>query len=285
MSYYQRLDRSFQHVPILPWDDDSRYVLFSDCHRGNGSRGDNFLKNRHLFLAALDYYYRGGFTYIELGDGDELWENRSIKQIKELHGEVFRKLSQFYKANRLYMLYGNHDMMKKYPSYAKKKCATYYCTLEGCTQPLFPGISFHSGLILQNPRTGNRLYLTHGHQASLLNSTLWPINCLLVRHLWKPLEQIGILDSTSAAKNHKTKKRTEKRLSSWANHHHRTLITGHTHRPMLPSEEGTYANTGSCVHLYCITCIEIRGENRFLVKWYVGTKPSGCLYVERELLA
>ena len=34
------------------------------------------------------------FTYIELGDGDELWENRSMKQIIEAHGDVFSLLSR-----------------------------------------------------------------------------------------------------------------------------------------------------------------------------------------------
>ncbi len=282
MSYHRRLDKSFEHVPILPWDEDSRYVLFSDCHRGNGSQGDNFLKNRHLYLAALDYYYRGGFTYIELGDGDELWENRNMDQIKEIHSDVFRQLSQFYQERRLYMLYGNHDMIKKYPRFSQKKCASFYCMVSGDQQPLFPNITCYPGLILQNHQTGKRLYLTHGHQASLLNSTLWPVNCFLVRYLWKPLEQLGVLDPTSAAKNHKTKKRTEQRLSTWANHYHRTLITGHTHRPMLSTEGASYANTGSCVHPYCITCIEIRGEQLSLVKWYVDARPSGCLYVEKE---
>lgn len=30
----------------------------------------------------------GGNTYIELGDGDELWENRKMEQIEENHREV-----------------------------------------------------------------------------------------------------------------------------------------------------------------------------------------------------
>ena len=50
----------------------------SDCHRGQGTEGDNFLKNQNLFLGALEYYNHRGFIYIELGDGDELCENRKI---------------------------------------------------------------------------------------------------------------------------------------------------------------------------------------------------------------
>ena len=93
MGYRKRLDKSFESAPVLPLCPNSHYVLFSDCHRGNGTHNDNFLKNQHLYFAALKYYYRQGFTYIELGAGDELWENRHIEQIKEIHGNVFWQLS------------------------------------------------------------------------------------------------------------------------------------------------------------------------------------------------
>ena len=285
MSCERRLNKSFEHVPVLPWNSGSRYVLFSDCHRGNGTHNDNFLKNQHLCFAALKYYYRHGFTYIELGDGDELWENRDMEQIKEIHSDIFWLLSQFYKENRLYMIYGNHDMAKKYPSFAKKKCSTYFCTSSQCKEALFPDIKFHSGLILKNETSQKSLYLTHGHQASLLNSTLWPLGCFLVRYIWKPLEQIGILDPTSAAKNYTTKQRMESRLTDWADKHSHMLITGHTHRPMIASRDSLYLNTGSCVHPRCITCIEVYGGKLVLVKWFMGTKENGTLYVERNELA
>lgn len=80
MSATDRLNRAFSQAPVLPLTLRSRYVLVSDCHRGVGTSSDNFLKNQHLYFAAMDHYYRNGFTYIELGDGEELWENRSLKQ-------------------------------------------------------------------------------------------------------------------------------------------------------------------------------------------------------------
>lgn len=285
MSCHQRLNKSFKNAPVLPLGSQYKYVLFSDCHRGNGTHNDNFLKNQHLYFAALKHYYQQGFTYIELGDGDELWENRNMNQIIEIHSDVFWLLSRFYEQNRLYMIYGNHDMVKKYSSFAKKKCSTYFCTSSQCTKPLFPGITFYPALVLRDEQAGKSLYLTHGHQASLLNSTLWPVNCFLVRYIWKPLEQIGILDPTSAAKNYTTKKRSENRLASWASHYNRTLITGHTHRPMLGNQTSSYYNTGSCVHPRCVTCIEVCDDTLTLVKWYMGTRASGSLYVEREKLA
>lgn len=285
MGYRKRLDKSFESAPVLPLCPNSHYVLFSDCHRGNGTHNDNFLKNQHLYFAALKYYYRQGFTYIELGDGDELWENRHIEQIKEIHGNVFWQLSLFERKKRLYMIYGNHDMVKQNLCYCRENYSTYFCTSTQQMEPLFTNIKFHAGIILRTTGSGSDIYLTHGHQASLLNSSLWKLGRFLVRYLWKPLEQIGVLDPTSAAKNYSIKDRTEQKLSTWAQENRHILITGHTHRPMLPPTPALYLNTGSCIHPRCITCIELTGREAVLVKWHMGTREDGAFYLERTVLA
>lgn len=270
----RRLQKAFCHAPRLPLSKRSKYVLISDCHRGSGNSNDNFLKNQHLYFAALEYYYQQGYTYIELGDGDELWENRSIKNIMDIHSDVFCFLSQFARENRLYLLYGNHDMVKR-----KKRF-----------QPLFSPLCFHEGIILTTgtlpdnmPRIS--LYLTHGHQASMLNSTLWPLSRFLVRYIWNPLENLGVLDPTSAAKNYRVKNKCETRLNQWAEENRRILITGHTHRPVLPAEPARYYNTGSCVHPRCITCIEIERLSMTLVKWCMNARTDSTLYVAREIIS
>lgn len=284
MGIDSRIDRAFTNAPVLPLTRHSRYILFSDCHRGTGTSNDNFLKNQHLYFAALQYYLEQGFTYIELGDGDELWENRSLDQIKSIHNDAFWILSKFYARNRLYMLYGNHDMVKKYPRFACHHCASYPCST--CEEEdLFPGITFYSGLILKNNSAGPDIYLTHGHQADFLNCVLWRLSRLLVRYIWKPLEHIGFLDPTSAAKNNTKKKKIERAGTEWAKKQGVVLITGHTHRPMLGDAASPYFNTGSCVHPRCITCIEINCCRLTLVKWALSTRPDRTLYVAREELA
>lgn len=259
---------------MLPLTGRSRYVLMSDCHRGVGNSSDNFLKNQHLYFAALEHYYRQGFTYIELGDGDELWENRNIKNIMDIHSNVFWLFKQFAQENRLYLIYGNHDIVKR-----KKRL-----------KPLLSPLCFHEGIILTTgtlPDNTSRvsLYLTHGHQASLLNSTLWPLSRFLVRYVWSPLENLGVLDPTSAAKNYRVKNKCETRLNRWAEENRRTLITGHTHRPILPVEPARYYNTGSCVHPRCITCIEIERFSMTLVKWCMNARADSTLYVAREVIS
>ena len=285
MGYDSRLGRAFQKAPILPLNNCCRYCLISDCHRGDGSSNDNFLKNQNRYFTALKHYYASGFTYIELGDGDELWENRRMSQIVEIHSNVFWLLSLFHRQNRLYLLYGNHDMEKKKTGYSGRVFNTYFCADTQCSQELFPDLVFHEGLILENSCHDYRLYLTHGHQADFWNSTAWRITRSLVRYLWKPLEHFGVLDPTSAAKNYTKKDRVEQRLSDYAFKNGISLATGHTHRPRLDPQAPYYLNTGSCVHPRCITCIEITGSNATLVKWACDTRRDNTLYVNREVLA
>ena len=118
MSITSRLNRAFSQATVLPLTKCSRYVLVSDCHRGAGTSSDNFLKNQHLYYAALEHYYRGGFTYIELGDGEELWENRKLRTITEIHEDAYCLLARFEAQDRLHLLYGNHNIVqKRNPSY------------------------------------------------------------------------------------------------------------------------------------------------------------------------
>lgn len=283
MSADRRLNAAFAHAPAFPLAPSSRYVLFSDCHRGCGTHNDNFLKNQNLYFAALQHYYHCGYTYIELGDGDELWENRSFDTIKSIHNNSFWLLSRFYQKGRLILLYGNHDIVKRRKTFAGKCCASYPCST--CQkEELFPGITFYPGVVLKSTYWTRDIYLTHGHQADFLNSILWRTSRFLVRYIWKPLESAGFLDPTSAAKNNTKKKNVEHILTDWAKKNDCILITGHTHRPML-DESLSYCNCGSCVHPRCITCLEIEHFQITLVKWTLKTHPDRTLYVAREILS
>lgn len=284
MSADSRISDAFANALALPLDRRCRYILFSDCHRGIGNANDNFLKNEFLYLAALNYYFHKGFTYLELGDGDELWENRSIQKIKEMHRHSFDMMAKFYAAGRFYALYGNHDMVKKNQRFLEKYFHSYYCEHAMCERPLFPHIIFYSGIILRDFGGRNDIYLTHGHQADPLNSTFWQLARFLVRYLWKPFESLGVPDPTSAAKNNKRKKQSEEILSDWAKKNHHILITGHTHRPMAGTDSFPYLNTGSCIHPSGITGIEIENRCLTLVKWSVGTRPDLSLFASREIL-
>lgn len=285
MSVSKRLSQVLATSKVIPFDENSRFIIMSDCHRGNGSWGDNFSNNQNLFFAALYNYYENGYTYIELGDGDELWENRSIEDVMGAHNDVFWLMSLFYKDNRLYMLYGNHDIVKKNPQFTQTKCNSFYCDSANSHMALFPGIEISEGLILRYRYGNEQIFLTHGHQADILNDQLWKLSRFLVRYLWRPLELIGVKDPTSAAKNNVKKNSIEKKLVEWSVRNNQILICGHTHRPVFPKVgEPLYFNDGSCVHPRCITALEIRNGTIALVKWATMTKPDRTLFVGREVL-
>lgn len=317
--YEKRIDRVLEQAKVLPLRWDRSYVLMSDCHRGDGNWNDNFAHNKTIYLAALQEYYDKGFVYLELGDGDELWENRNMAEILEKHGEVFALLKCFYCEQRLYMLYGNHDLKKK----------------KGLLLPCFPDIPVYESIFLEKEgnwreeilhgREGRRpedalgsrgerdpsgrekgqeefqrwrtdvlgnerksgILLMHGHQGDLWNERLWYLTRFLVRYLWRPLEQLGVKDPTSAAKNYRKKERVEKRMAQWAKKNHQALIAGHTHRPYFSKEgdEGWYFNSGSGIHPYSVTALEIVRGRITLVKWCQAPDCNQYVRVEKEVLA
>lgn len=285
MSTESRLNKLFKNSPVIPCDCLSRFVIMSDCHRGIGNWGDNFLKNQNIYSAALKFYYQNDYTYIELGDGDELWENRDMSEIVTTHSDVFELLSYFYREHRLYMVFGNHDMVKKKQK-TLRCCDNYYCESQCCYLPLMPGLCVHESLILKNRISGQSIFLVHGHQGDLLNDTLWKFSRFLVRYIWRPLELFALNDPTSAAKNSTKKSAVEQRLSAWAAKHSQMLIAGHTHRPSFPEDSAScYYNCGSCVHPYSITALEICNDKIALVKWNVQSDRTRKLYIGREVLA
>lgn len=285
MSTESRLNEVYQQAERYDLDGNTKIVCMSDCHRGVGNHGDNFLANQNLFFAALNYYYERCFIYMELGDGDELWENRSLKRIVEIHSDSFWIMSQFFREGRFHMLFGNHDRKKQDDSYLNGHCGQYYCDSQDQFCELLNGIKAQEGIVLEDKDTGHQILLVHGHQGDLLNDTLWKLARFLVRYVWRSLEMFGVYDPTDAGRNYKQKKKTEKKLAHWAGKNQIMVIAGHTHRPVLPSlGESLYLNDGSCVHPRCITAMEIENKEVTLVKWSVMVRHGRMLSVEREIL-
>ena len=286
MSSNNRLDKAYKKAKTISFDDTSKIVFFSDCHRGDNSFADDFANNRNIYFHALNYYFREGFKYCELGDGDELWENRNFEALFEAHKNVYQLLKRFHLENRLHMVWGNHDMVYRDPSYSKKHLSSYFEPIEGKDIELFEDITYHEGLVLKHAETGQELFCCHGHQADWWNYNFWRVGRFLVRVLWKPLQVVGIADPTSPAKNYKELIRIEKRIKKWILQNNlRITISGHTHRPRFP-EPGQipFFNDGSCVHPRCVTGIEIESGEITLIKWHISTKTDGTLQIGRVVL-
>lgn len=281
-----KLDRAYTNAKVVPFNDTDKFILFSDCHRGDNSFADDFANNRNIYLHALKHYLDEGFTYCELGDGDELWENLKFDSIFYAHKDAYMLIKEFYTQQRLHMIWGNHDMVYRNPNYIKKHLSTYFDTRTGKDIPLFKGITYHEALILKHRDTGQKLFLTHGHQADWWNYDFWKWSRAMVRILWKPLQIMGIADPTSPAKNYKEMIRIERRIKKWiVNNNNQLTIVGHTHRPRFPSpDELPFFNDGSCVHPRSITGIEIENGEISLIKWHIATEEDGTLQIDRVLL-
>lgn len=282
----KRLYKAYKHAKIIPFDDSSKFILFSDCHRGDNSFADDFANNRNIYFHALKHYFSRGFHYCELGDGDELWENLTFNSIFEAHKNVYLLMKQFYEQERLHMIWGNHDMVYRNPNYVEKHLSTYFDPVLAKDTSLFCNIKYHEGILLKHKTTQQEVFLTHGHQADWWNYTFWRFSRFMVRVLWKPLNVMGIADPTSPAKNYKEMIKVERRIKKWIVENGNLItIVGHTHRPRFP-EPGDIAffNDGSCVHPRSITGIEIENGTISLIKWYIDTTEGGTLQIVRVLL-
>lgn len=286
MNYLNRISKVYQTSERIYFDDNSKFIFMSDCHRGDGSWADSFSKNQNIFFAALSHYYKEGYTYIEIGDGDELWENRKFQDIIDEHSDAFWIMKKFYEKDRFYMIYGNHDMVKKKEKFVKENLYQYLRQRDGKAIPLFTNIKIHEGLVLKHKESDVEILLLHGHQVDFLNNDIWKIARFLVRYFWKPLENFGVNDVTRTAKNYKRKTAVAKKLSEWAKKENKILVAGHNHRPMFPLNNDTsYFNDGSCVHPRCITGIEIVEGNIQLIKWSIKSNNTGQLFIGKDVLA
>jgi UDP-2,3-diacylglucosamine pyrophosphatase LpxH len=285
MSIASRLTEVFNASEEIPFDDSSRIVFFSDCHRGDNTWADDFARNQSLFFFALEHYFREGFTYIELGDGDELFENWRFDVVRSAHSDVFWQMGEFYNLHRFTMIHGNHDMERRDPRLVARTLFQYYDERDDTWKPLFPNIQIHEGLRLRHNPTGGQIFLAHGHQGELLNDTLWWLGKFLSRFVWRPLQLLGVQDPVSPAKNYRTRDTVEKQIVAWIHKNNQPMILGHTHRPSFPKAgETSYFNDGSCVHPRCITGIEIDRGDIQLVKWWVRPDDGGRMCVTREVL-
>ncbi len=288
LSSKDRLDQAYKNAIRIPFDDNYKFILFSDCHRSDGSYADDFANNRNIFFHALSQYYKNGFHYIELGDGDELWENLFFKEVFESNKNVYLLLQKFYLENRLNMIWGNHDMIFRNPDVVKRNFSEYFDMNLGQDVPLMPGLKYHESIILEHKDTKQELFLIHGHQADFMNYVGWKINQFLVRILWKPLQIWGIKDPTSPAKNYVELIKVERRIKKWIlENNNKITITGHTHRPRFSNpndSQANYFNDGSCVHPRSITGIEIDNGEIALIKWFIDTRDDGTLQIVKEYI-
>jgi len=255
------LDNAFNKAESFCINKDSKLIFFSDMHKGDNSYADDFAHNMQIYQHALQHYFDTDYTYFELGDGVELWENKSFEPIYNSYKSIFDLQMEFHKKNRLHLLFGNHDMIFKDKNVVEKM-----------SKKLLFDVDFKESILLEIEGTDKSIFLIHGHQADFMNYIMWKFNRFLVRYLWMPLQNnFGFKDPTSPTKNYRNSISVEKKLKKWIfNNNNQIIICGHTHRPQFPNPgEIPYFNDGSCVHPKSIIGIEIENLEISLVKWHL----------------
>jgi UDP-2,3-diacylglucosamine pyrophosphatase LpxH len=264
---HRRLDTVFQDAPTIHFDDSTRLIFFSDCHRGDNSRADHFRVNEPLFLHALYYYYHQGFTYIEAGDGDELWKNRRFETVRAAHAQVFALFHRFAEQQRLHLLLGNHDILGNIRHQVNKD-----------------GLVAREGLILQQRDSDQQIFVTHGHQADTKSDMFYQVSRMAVRNVWRRLQLMHLASVTCRDGEEYAPRSFEQHLAGWATDRRRILICGHTHRPASAAYgEAPYFNTGYCLAPGILTGLEIQHGEINLVRW--RATPHSETPFQREILS
>ncbi len=281
----KRLTDAYKKARVEYFDKDSKYIFFSDIHRGDDSVSDEFARNQNVLLHALDYYYNKGYTYVEVGDGDELWEYKEFRYIRLAHSDIFTVIKKYFDANRLTMIYGNHNIYLKSKTYVKKNFFQFYDEYTQDMHELFNGLNPQEALLLKNKESGQEILIVHGHQGDLMNDQLWFVSMLTLRYFWRFMHVVGFHNPSSPARNHFKRHKIEKNYKKWIRRHKMMLICGHTHRPKFPKrKELPYFNTGCCIHTRGINGIEIANGKIMMVDWRIRADKDGVLHVIRTVV-
>lgn len=281
----QRLLSAYQNAKVHKIDDSSKYIFFSDMHRGDDSASDEFTRNETVFLHALEYYYDRGYTYVEVGDGDELWEYADYKNIRLAHSDIFLAIKRFFDEDRFVLLYGNHNIYLKSQAFVANNLYSYYDEFSQDTKELLPGLTPYEALLLNYESSGQEILVVHGHQGDFMNDQLWRASMLLMRFFWRYLHVVGFQNPASPAKNLYKRAKIEIKYKKWIEKHKKIIICGHTHRPKFSERtEPPYFNTGCCIHSKGLTGIEISDGNLMLVNWRIKANKNGEIKVERSIV-
>ena len=283
------LENLYNNAIEVSFDGKDRIVFISDIHRGDGTYYDALLPNRNIYLTALKRYLRNGYTYVEVGDGDELWKNKNFFEIAYAYEEIFKVLNKFVEKDKIYLIYGNHDIIKKNSKFKIKEKKYFKKTGADYGKEFLDfidKIQFYEGINFLYTPVKEKFLVTHGNQVDFTNSELICLSRFLVRYIWKFMYGIaGFRDPTSSAKSKNKRSLVDFKLQSWARDHGTMIICGHTHNSNFPGVyEPPYFNDGCCVLPDSITAIEIDGGFICLVKWYVSTDEDGRLIVKKKVI-
>ncbi|NIM51589.1 MAG: hypothetical protein GTN62_12240 [Gemmatimonadales bacterium] len=205
----------------------ARYIIFSDHHKGQRDGADDFARCERAYIGALKHYNREGYTLIVLGDAEELWECRP-KAVMRAYANILKLERQFH-PQRYVRVYGNHDDEWERPRRVNKHLGKIFGPLD-----VSDGLCFR---VQNGDRDLGLMLLVHGHQGTLFSDRLAGIAKLVVRFIWRTIQRLTRLPSTTPAKDACLRDDHDAAMYDWAaKQDGLVLIAGHTHRPVFSSK-------------------------------------------------
>ena len=201
------------------------FIIFSDQHKGARNFADDFGYAANNYQAALTYYNQKQFTFISLGDSEELWEN-TLDSIKKSHKTSFDLESKFLKRKAFVKIFGNHDLYWDNDPLAAYQLEKIY----GVKLKVFEGLILNT-TIANQPLS---IFLTHGHQGDLASDGNW-FSKWFVSRVWAPLQAYLRINPNTPAFSNQLKTVHNQLMYDWAAAQQSVLITGHTHQPVFNS--------------------------------------------------
>ena len=225
--YENILNKNEKKGLIIPFDISAdKFILLSDQHKGAKDYADDFAGAEKNYLAALDFYFNEGFTFINMGDCEELWENLLIS-VKKHNQPSFEKEKKFMDAARSIKLFGNHDLFWGNDPFAGFQLQSIF----GLKVPIYEGCVLQAAI---NQKLLN-IFITHGHQGDAQSDgnafSKW-----FVANVWAPLQSWLQLNSNTPSAIDELKTLHNEFMYEWSSSQKNTiLITGHTHQPVFES--------------------------------------------------
>ncbi|HVK96561.1 MAG TPA: metallophosphoesterase [Flavisolibacter sp.] len=211
---------------VIPFSTSDKFIIFSDQHKGAKNGADDFMLCEPNYLNALDYYYDSGYTFISLGDSEELWEN-TLTAIKKSHKESFTREAKFFNSKRFYKIFGNHDLIWVNDPFAPFHVKDVY----GVEMPIYEGV------VLRTELAGGvlNIFCTHGHQGDLVSDGNW-FSKFFISRIWAPLQAFTKINPNTPAYDTHLKSLHNSMMYEWSSHQKDILlVTGHTHQPVFES--------------------------------------------------
>ncbi len=212
---HPHLERLLTTAKPITLGPDSKVLILSDLHMGNGGRRDEFRRNAALVRSMLrDYYLPEQYSLVLNGDVEELFKF-SVEKIQAQWSGIYDLFLRFERNGFFWKTYGNHDAdLFEEREYRLSK-------------QMVESIRFMYG--------DEAMLLFHGHQASILLWETYPVVSravvLFLRYVAKPM---GIRNFTTAY-NSRRRFAIERSIYDFSNQAKIVSIIGHTHRPLFES--------------------------------------------------